>query len=49
MWSLLFIVIGFVLNATLESCSVEMNTWQFWVIIGCVLASIIIATVMGGE
>ena len=43
MRTLLYIVIGFVLSKTLESCDIEMNQWQYWVIIACVVASMLIA------
>lgn len=39
----LYIVIGFVLSQTLESCDIKTNQWQFWVIYGCVLSSMLVA------
>lgn len=42
MGSLLFIVIGFIVLKTLESCEVTMDMWQYWSICACVIASMVV-------
>lgn len=42
----LFAVIGFIVNATLSSCDIEINMWQYWVIVACVIASIVLTGIL---
>ena len=50
MISLFYILIGFVLSATLKSCGITWSMWQSWAVVGCLLASVIITalTMKGG-
>lgn len=43
MSTLLFIIIGFVAHKTLESCDITMRKWQFWVIVACIISSMLVA------
>ena len=43
MSTLLFIVIGVVASKTLESCEIIMKQWQYWVILACIVSSMLVA------
>lgn len=42
MSTFLYFVIGFVANRTLESCDIKVNQWQYWVIVACIVASVLV-------
>lgn len=42
MSTLLFILIGFIVCETLKSCDVTMGMWQYWVILACIISSMLV-------
>lgn len=42
MKTLLFILIGLISSLTLKSCDVTEETWQFWVICACIIATFLV-------
>ena len=43
MSTLLYIVIGFIASKTLESCEITIKQWQYWVILSCIVCSMLFA------
>lgn len=43
MSTVLFILIGFITSETLKSCDVTFDMWQHWVILACIIASILVS------
>ena len=43
MSTLLYIVIGFIASKTLESCDITIKQWQYWVMLACIISSMLVA------
>lgn len=43
MSTLLCIVIGVIASKTLESCDITMKRWQYWVMLACIISSMLVA------
>ena len=49
MTGVLMFIIGFIVSATLRGGGIEINTFNFWIIVGCVIAASIIGYMKGGS
>lgn len=45
MKSLLFIIIGVITSLTLRSAGITENMWQYWVVLVCLVASILLSSI----
>lgn len=46
MWSILYVFIGLVASRTLESGGITDNMWQHWVILACIVASVLLTSLL---
>lgn len=44
MSTLLCVIIALVMSITLESCDVSLDKWQYYVILACIIASLLVGS-----